>query len=51
VNRDPELRDALLQGDSSMDSAVRQSAYARALRLISERAYALPLYSTVNYSY
>jgi peptide/nickel transport system substrate-binding protein len=49
VNRDAELRDLLLRGDSSMDSNARKDAYTKALALIAERAYVLPLYSLPNY--
>ena len=45
VNRDAEIRDLLERGDSSVDAAVRKQAYAKALTLIQERAYAVPLYS------
>jgi peptide/nickel transport system substrate-binding protein len=43
--RDPEVRDLLEKGDSSIDDKVRADAYSRALALIQERAYALPMYS------
>jgi peptide/nickel transport system substrate-binding protein len=43
--RDPEIRDLLEKGDTSIDAKVRADAYARALGLIQERAYALPMYS------
>ena len=43
--RDPEIRDLLEKGDTSIDSKVRADAYGRALGLIQERAYALPMYS------
>jgi peptide/nickel transport system substrate-binding protein len=43
--RDPEIRDLLEKGDGSIDAKVRADAYARALGLIQERAYALPMYS------
>jgi peptide/nickel transport system substrate-binding protein len=43
--RDPEVRDLLERGDTSIDTKVRTDAYARALGLIQERAYALPMYS------
>jgi peptide/nickel transport system substrate-binding protein len=49
MNRDPEVRDLLRRGDTSMDPDVRKSAYAQALKLIAERAYVLPLYSLSNY--
>ena len=45
MNRDPEVRDLLVRGDTSMDSAVRKEAYAKALALIAEHAYAVPLYT------
>ncbi len=45
VNRDPEVRDLLARGDTSVDPNVRKAAYAKALALIAERAYALALYS------
>ncbi len=48
-NRDPELRDLLLRGDSTMNDGVRETTYAQALKLIAERAYVLPLYTTVDY--
>lgn len=49
VNRDGEVRALLDRGDSSVDSAVRKEAYAKALALIVERAYVLPLYSLPTY--
>ena len=49
MNRDPEVRDLLVRGDTSMDPNIRRSAYAEALKLITERAYVLPLYSLSNY--
>ena len=49
VNRDPEIRDLLERGDSSVDPAARKQAYAKALALIQERAYALPLFSLTTY--
>jgi len=45
VNRDPEVRDLLARGDTSVDPDVRKTVYAKALALITERAYVLPLYS------
>jgi len=49
MNRDPEIRDLLRHGDSSMDPAIRKDAYAKGLALIQERAYVLPLYSVPAY--
>jgi peptide/nickel transport system substrate-binding protein len=49
ISRDAEVRDVLEQGDSSVDPAVRKEAYAKALKMIAERAYSLPLYSLPTY--
>ena len=49
VNRDAEVRALLERGDSSMEPKMREDAYAKALALIQERAYALPLYSFPTY--
>ena len=49
VSRDPEVRDFLQRGDSQVDPAVRKEAYHKALALIAERAYSLPLYSLTTY--
>jgi peptide/nickel transport system substrate-binding protein len=49
TNRDPEIRDLLRKGDSMLDPEARKAAYANALRLIAERAYALPMYSLSTY--
>jgi peptide/nickel transport system substrate-binding protein len=49
TNRDPEVRDLLERGDSSVDPKVRLSAYSKALALIAERAYVVPLYSIPTY--
>jgi peptide/nickel transport system substrate-binding protein len=49
ANRDPEVRDLVERGDSSVDPKVRLDAYSKALALISERAYVLPLYSIPTY--
>jgi peptide/nickel transport system substrate-binding protein len=49
VNRDKEVADLLERGDSNVDPAVRQEAYAKALKLIAERAYSLPMYSLTTF--
>jgi peptide/nickel transport system substrate-binding protein len=49
VNHDAEVRGLLERGDTSVDPNVRKEAYAKALTLIQERAYALPLYSLPMY--
>lgn len=49
VNRDPEVRDVLEKGDTSVKPEDRKAAYSRALALIQERALAVPLYSLVTF--
>ena len=49
ISRDAEVRDLLERGDSTVDPNVRKEAYAKALKLIVERAYSLPLYSLPTY--
>jgi peptide/nickel transport system substrate-binding protein len=52
VNRDPQVRDLLDAGDTSVKPAVRQVAYKNALLKIAEQAYTVPLYSLpVYYAY
>jgi len=47
--RDPEVRDLLEKGDSSVDPATRKEAYAKALGLIQERVLGVPLYSLTTH--
>ena len=49
ITRDPEVRDLLQKGDTSVDPEARKEAYGKALALIAERAYAVPLYSLPVY--
>ena len=49
LSRDAEVRDLLERGDFSVDPAARKEGYARALALIAERAYVVPLYSLPTY--
>jgi peptide/nickel transport system substrate-binding protein len=49
LNRDLEIGMLLGHGDSAMDPEERKAAYAKALQLIAERAYVLPLYSIEPY--
>jgi peptide/nickel transport system substrate-binding protein len=49
MNRDGEVRDLIDRGNTSLDPQVRKEAYAKALALIQERAYVLPLYSLPTY--
>ena len=49
ITRDPEVRDLLTKGDNSVDPAVRKEAYKAALKIIADKAYAVPLYSLPVY--
>jgi peptide/nickel transport system substrate-binding protein len=49
IARDPEIRDLLANGDNSVDPGMRKEAYKKALALIAERAYTIPLYSLPVY--
>ena len=49
IARDPEVRDLLETGDTSGDPAARQEAYGKAIALIQERAYALPISTMPTY--
>jgi peptide/nickel transport system substrate-binding protein len=46
--RDPEVTAALKEGGSVVDPAKRQEAYSRAIKLITERAYWLPVSTYVT---
>ncbi|MBW2146377.1 MAG: ABC transporter substrate-binding protein [Deltaproteobacteria bacterium] len=46
--RDPQVRDWLETGDTSIDPQVRKTAYKKALKRISERLYALPMFTWVT---
>jgi peptide/nickel transport system substrate-binding protein len=49
ITRDPQVRDLLAKGDTSVDPEVRKEAYKGALKLIADKAYAVPLYSLPVY--
>ncbi|TDR89089.1 ABC transporter substrate-binding protein [Enterovirga rhinocerotis] len=49
ISHDKEIQGLLKTGDSSVDPAVRKDAYKKALTLITERAYTVPLYSVPTY--
>jgi peptide/nickel transport system substrate-binding protein len=49
MNRDNEVQDLLERGGASLDPKVRREDYAKALALIQERAYALPLFTVPIY--
>jgi peptide/nickel transport system substrate-binding protein len=49
INRDADVIALLTRGDSSVDPEIRKEAYRKALALLQERAYVLPLYSLPTY--
>jgi peptide/nickel transport system substrate-binding protein len=49
VSKDAEVRDTLDKGDNTINPEERKAAYAKALKLIAERAYAVPLFSLATY--
>lgn len=52
MSLDDEIKALLEKGDTTVDSAVREEAYGKALKLIAERAYWLPLWSyNTNYAF
>ena len=50
--RDPQVRDWLAEGDSTVDTEKRKEVYKKALRRIADQAYVLPLFTWVaNYAF
>jgi peptide/nickel transport system substrate-binding protein len=49
MTKDPEVIALLTKGDTNIDPNVRQDAYRQAHKLITERAYAVPLYALVSW--
>ncbi len=50
ITRDPQVRDLLDKGDHTINIELRKATYKRALDLIADKAYAIPLWSLpVNY--
>jgi peptide/nickel transport system substrate-binding protein len=49
MTKDPEVIALLTKGDSNIDPKVRLDAYRQAHKLITERAYAVPLYALVTW--
>jgi peptide/nickel transport system substrate-binding protein len=43
------VRDLLTKGDTSVDPQVRKASYREALKIIADKAYAVPLYSLPVY--
>ncbi|WP_230530618.1 ABC transporter substrate-binding protein [Microvirga roseola] len=49
ITRDSQVRDLLMKGNTSVDPQVRKDSYKGALKLIADKAYAVPLYSLPVY--
>ena len=47
-SRDPELEKLVAEGGATSDPAVRKKAYSAAIKLMTEKAYWLPLFTYVN---
>lgn len=47
-SRDPELEKLVAEGGSANDAAARKKAYSAAIRIMTEKAYWLPLFTYVN---
>lgn len=47
-SKDPELEKLVAEGGSSNDAAARKKAYSAAIRIMTEKAYWLPLFTYVN---
>jgi peptide/nickel transport system substrate-binding protein len=49
MTRDPKVRDLLNKGDHTVEPKARNEAYKQALVMISQNAYAVPLWSLPVY--
>lgn len=49
ITRDPEVRDLLDKGDSTIEPVARKEYYKKALNIIADKAYAIPLWSLPVY--
>ncbi len=49
VTKDPEVMALLQKGDTTVDTTERKATYKKALQLIAERAYTVPLYALTTY--
>jgi peptide/nickel transport system substrate-binding protein len=47
-SRDPELERLVAEGGAANDAAARKKAYSAAIKLMTEKAYWLPLFTYVN---
>jgi peptide/nickel transport system substrate-binding protein len=49
INRDAEVYELMTRGDTMFNEAERREAYRKALALIAERAYVIPLFTMTQY--
>lgn len=49
ITRDKEVKELLDKGDHTIDTAARKEVYKKALNIIAEKAYAIPLWSLPVY--
>ena len=49
ITRDAEVKALLDKGDHTVDAAARKESYKKALNIIAEKAYAIPLWSLPVY--
>jgi peptide/nickel transport system substrate-binding protein len=47
-SRDPELEKLVAEGGASSDPAARKTAYSAAIKLMTDKAYWMPLFTYVN---
>ncbi len=47
-SKDPDLEKLIAEGGNTSDKAVRSKAYSAAIKIATEQAYWLPIYTTVN---
>ena len=47
-SKDPELEKLVAEGGASSDPAVRKKAYSAAIKLVTEKAYWMPVHTYVN---
>ena len=52
MSRDPDVKNWLEVGDTSIDTNVRKTNYTKALKRIAEQVYWLPMFTlAINYAY
>ena len=47
-SKDPELEKLVAEGGAANDAATRKKAYSAAIKIMTEKAYWLPLFTYVN---